>query len=52
MRVNDGFRGLVLEQLPGVESVRLYLKVDDSTRGQYEADLVASSQPPAISFVS
>jgi len=24
----------------------LYLKVDDSTRGQYEAALVASSQPP------
>jgi DNA transformation protein len=61
MRVTDGFRAFVLEQLTGVKAVRaramfggvglyagdvffgilaadtLYLKVDDSNRGQYEA---------------
>jgi DNA transformation protein len=61
MRVTDGFRAFVLEQLAGVKSVRaramfggvglyagdvffgilaadtLYLKVDDSNRGEYEA---------------
>ena len=61
MRVTEGFRAFVLDQLAGVKSVRaramfggvglyagdvffgilardtLYLKVDDTNRGQYEA---------------
>jgi DNA transformation protein len=69
MRVTDGFRAFVLEQLAGVESVRaremfggvglyandvffgilaadsLYLKVDDSNRGQYEAEGMTAFQP-------
>ncbi len=69
MRVTDGFRAFVLEQLAGVASVRahamfggiglyagdvffgivaadvLYLKVDDSNRGQYEAEGMAAFQP-------
>ena len=71
MRVTDGFRAFVLEQLAGVESVRardrfggiglyaddvffgilaadaLYLKVDDSNRGQYEAEGMTAFQPYA-----
>jgi DNA transformation protein and related proteins len=71
MRVTDGFRAFVLEQLAGVESVRaramfggvglyandvffgivaaetLYLKVDDSNRGQYEAEGMRAFQPYA-----
>ena len=71
MRVTDGFRAFVLEQLAGVESVRaramfggvglyandvffgilaadtLYLKVDDSTRGRYEAEGMTAFQPYA-----
>ena len=69
MRVTDGFRTFVLEQLADVESVRaramfggvglyaddvffgilaantLYLKVDDSNRGQYEAEGMTAFQP-------
>jgi DNA transformation protein len=69
MRVSDGFRAFVLEQLAGVASVRgramfggvglyaddiffgilaadtLYLKVDDSNRGQYEAARMTAFQP-------
>jgi DNA transformation protein len=69
MRVTDGFRAFVLEQLSGVASVRaramfggvglyaddiffgilasdtLYLKVDDSNRGQYEAAGMPAFQP-------
>src|SRR5437870_4089607 len=71
MRVTDGFRAFVLEQLAGVESVRarpmfggvglyaddvffgilaadtLYLKVDDSNRGQYEAAGMPAFKPYA-----
>ena len=71
MRVTDGFRAFVLEQLAGVESVRaramfggiglyaddvffgilaadaLYLKVDDSNRGQYEAEGMTALLPAA-----
>jgi DNA transformation protein len=71
MRVTDGFRAFVLEQLAGVESVRaramfggiglyagdvffgllsadtLYLKVDDSNRGQYEAEGMSAFRPYA-----
>jgi DNA transformation protein len=71
MRVTDGFRAFVLEQLAGVDSVRahpmfggiglyandvffgilaadaLYLKVDDSNRGQYEAEGMTAFQPYA-----
>ena len=71
MRVTDGFRAFVLEQLAGMESVRaramfggiglyandvffgilaadtLYLKVDDSNRGQYEAQGMTAFQPYA-----
>ena len=71
MRVTDGFRAFVLEQLAGVESVRaramfggvglyaddvffgilaadtLYLKVDDSNRGQYEAEGMTAFRPYA-----
>ncbi|HEY5616742.1 MAG TPA: TfoX/Sxy family protein [Vicinamibacterales bacterium] len=71
MRVTDGFRAFVLEQLAGVKSVRaramfggvglyaddvffgilaadtLYLKVDDSNRGQYEAEGMTAFQPYA-----
>ena len=71
MRVTDGFRAFVLEQLARVASVRaramfggvglyandvffgilaadtLYLKVDDSTRGQYEAEGMTAFQPYA-----
>jgi DNA transformation protein len=70
MRVTDGFRAYVLEQLEGVQSVRaramfggvglyagdvffgiiaadaLYLKVDDSNRGQYEA----AGMPPFMPY--
>ena len=69
MRVSDGFRAFVLEQLAGIASVRpramfggvglyaddvffgilaadtLYLKVDDTNRGQYEAAGMAAFQP-------
>ena len=69
MRVTDGFRAFVLEQLAGVESLRaramfggiglyahdvffgivaadtLYLKVDDSNRGRYEAAGMPAFQP-------
>ena len=72
MRVTDGFRAFVLEQLEGVKSVRaramfggvglyadevffgilaadtLYLKVDDSNRGQYEAAVRTSSSAAAV----
>lgn len=71
MRVTDGFRAFVLEQLAGVTSVRaramfggvglyagdvffgilaadtLYLKVDDSNRGQYEAAGMTAFKPYA-----
>ena len=71
MRVTDGFRAFVLEQLAGVKSVRaramfggvglyagdvffgilaadtLYLKVDDSNRGQYEAASMDAFKPYA-----
>jgi DNA transformation protein len=71
MRVTEGFRAFVLEQLSGVASVRaramfggiglytddvffgilaadtLYLKVDDSNRGQYEAAGMPAFQPYA-----
>ena len=71
MRVTDGFRAFVLEQLEGVKSVQpramfggvglyadevffgilaadtLYLKVDDSNRGQYEAAGMAAFKPYA-----
>ena len=71
MRVTDGFRAFVLEQLGGVKSVRassmfggvglyagetffgilaadtLYLKVDDSNRGQYEAAGMTAFRPYA-----
>jgi DNA transformation protein len=71
MRVTDGFRAFVLEQLAGLESVRaramfggvglyandvffgiiaadaLYLKVDDSNRGRYEAEGMTAFQPYA-----
>ena len=69
MRVTDGFRAFVLEQLAGIETVQaramfggvglyandvffgivaadaLYLKVDDSNRGQYEAEGMTAFQP-------
>ena len=69
MRVTDGFRAFVLEQLAGVESVRargmfggvglyandvffgilaadsLYLKVDDSNRGLYDAPGMTALKP-------
>ena len=71
MRVTDGFRAFVLEQLGGVKSVRaramfggvglyadevffgilaadtLYLKVDDTNRGQYEAAGMDAFKPYA-----
>jgi DNA transformation protein len=71
MRVTDGFRAFVLEQLANIESVRaramfggvglysndvffgivaadaLYLKVDDSNRGQYQAERMTAFQPYA-----
>ena len=71
MRVTDGFRAFVLEQLAGVTSVRaramfggvglyagevffgilaadtLYLKVDDTNRGRYEAAGMAPFKPYA-----
>ena len=71
MRVTDGFRDFVLEQLAGVKSVRaramfggvglytddvffgilaadtLYLKVNDTNRGQFEAAGMAAFQPYA-----
>jgi DNA transformation protein len=71
MRVTDGFRAFVLEQLAGVESVHaramfggvglyaddvffgilaadaVYLKVDDSNRGQYQAEGMTAFQPYA-----
>jgi DNA transformation protein len=71
LRVTDGFRAFVLEQLGGVGAVRaramfggfglyandvffgilaadtLYLKVDDSNRGQYEAEGMAAFRPYA-----
>ena len=71
MRVSDGFRAFVLEQLAGVKSVRaramfggvglyagdvffgilaadtLYLKVDDSNRGRYEAAGMEAFKPYA-----
>ena len=71
MRVTDGFRAFVLEQLAGVKSVQaramfggvglyadevffgilaadtLYLKVDDSNRGQYEAAGMTAFRPYA-----
>jgi DNA transformation protein len=71
MRVTEGFRAFVLEQLAGVDSLRaramfggvglyadevffgilaadtLYLKVDDSTRGQYEAEGMPPFRPYA-----
>ena len=71
MRVTDGFRDFVLEQLAGVTSVRsremfggvgvyagdiffgilardaLYLKVDDTNRGRYEAAGMAAFKPYA-----
>ena len=71
MRVTDGFRAFVLEQLEGVKSVQaramfggvglyadevffgilaadtLYLKVDDSNRGQYEAAGMTAFRPYA-----
>jgi DNA transformation protein and related proteins len=71
MRVSDGFRAFVLEQLAGIAAVRpramfggvglyaddvffgilaadtLYLKVDDTNRGQYEAAGMAEFQPYA-----
>jgi len=71
MRVTDGFRQFVLEQLAGVKSVRaramfggvglyagdvffgilaadtLYLKVDDTNRGQYEAAGMTAFKPYA-----
>jgi len=71
MRVTEGFRAFVLEQLSGVKSVRpramfggvglyagdvffgilaadtLYLKVDDSNRGQYEAAGMTPFKPYA-----
>lgn len=71
MRVTDGFRAFVLEQLAGLKSVRpramfggvglyaddvffgimaadaLYLKVDDSNRGQYDAAGMTAFQPYA-----
>jgi len=71
MRVTDGFRAFVLEQLSGVKSVRahkmfggvglyaddvffgilaadtLYLKVDDTNRGQYEAAGMDAFKPSA-----
>jgi len=69
MRVTDGFRAFVLEQLAGVKSIRarsmfggvglysndvlfgilsadtLYLKVDDSNRGRYEAAGMTAFKP-------
>ena len=69
MRVTDGFRSFVLDQLAGVASIRaramfggvglyakdvffgilaadtLYLKVDDSNRGQYELEGMRAFQP-------
>ena len=69
MRVTDGFRAFVLEQLAGVKSVRahkmfggvglyaddvffgivaadtLYLRVDDTNRGQYEAAGMTAFKP-------
>jgi len=71
MRVTDGFRAFVLEQLAGVKSLRahamfggvglyagdvffgivaadtLYLKVDDTNRGQYEAAGMTPFKPYA-----
>jgi DNA transformation protein len=71
MRVTDGFRAFVVEQLAGVEDVwsramfggvglyakdvffgilaadTVYLKVDDSNRGQYEAEGMRAFQPYA-----
>jgi len=71
MRVTDGFRAFVLEQLAGVQAVRaramfggvglyagdvffgilaadtLYLKVDDSNRGEYEAAGMTPFKPYA-----
>ena len=71
MRVTEGFRAFVLEQLSGLKSVRaramfggiglyaddvffgilaadtLYLKVDDSNRGQYEAAGMTAFKPYA-----
>ena len=71
MRVTDGFRAFVLEQLAGVKSVQaramfggvglyadevffgilaadtVYLKVDDSNRGQYEAAGMTAFRPYA-----
>jgi len=71
MRVTDGFRAFVLEQLAGVTAVRaramfggvglyaddvffgilaadtLYLKVDDSNRGQFEAAGMTPFKPYA-----
>ena len=71
MRVTDGFRVFVLEQLAGMESIQaramfggvglyadevffgilaadvLYLKVDDSNRGKYEAEGMPAFQPYA-----
>lgn len=71
MRVTDGFRAFVLDQLAGVKSVltramfggvglyasdvffgilaadTLYLKVDDSNRGQYEVEGMRVFQPYA-----
>jgi DNA transformation protein len=71
MRVTDGFRAFVLEQLAGVKSVQaramfggvglyagdvffgilaadtLYLKVDDSNRGRYEAAGMTAFKPYA-----
>ena len=71
MRVTDGFRAFVLEQLAGVKSVQpramfggvglyadevffgilaadtLYLKVDDSNRGQYDAAGMTAFRPYA-----
>ena len=71
MRVTDGFRAFVLEQVAGLGVVRaramfgsvglyaddvffgiiaadtLYLKVDDSNRGQYEAEGMTAFQPYA-----
>lgn len=71
MRVTDGYRAFVLEQLAGVKSVRaramfggvglyaddvffgilaadtLYLKVDDTNRGRYEAAGMTAFKPYA-----
>jgi len=71
MRVTDGFRAFVLEQLAGVKAARaramfggvglyagdvffgilaadtLYLKVDDSNRGEYEAAGMTPFKPYA-----